>query len=837
MRIQLPYIHGLSFWLGFILASILWLILSALKPVFQQLRETLLSKRDEARAKTRHVNEVEDHYRRLVLKRAQGMHLSASLFSLDEIVIKPLLLAPPPRVEPGNVIPLEDAVSLSIPYLPAWPDLSAVYQTETLTLAQALSGNSDVVLTGQPGSGKTVALSHLASILARKDPLPELPGVIPFLVHVADLDLTIRKTDDPLGPLIDSISEQSSLFEHARIPEFTRNVFAESRALLMIDGTDELTPSALGEIIKFIKAVKKSYPRTRIVTTANPEYLDGLVSLNFIPMYLAAWTLEQRLQFLEIWGALWERYITVETWAQSSLEHVDPLILNRWLISETAALTPLELTLSAWAAYAGDLCGASPIDGIEAHIRRVTPSATPKEALEMLSLQIHLAVEPIFDPRKARDWVRSFEPPGETIDPEEKSDKPKKKHAKQEKVVAPSLGLISKLAESGLLSQHKNNRMRFTHPVFGGFLAGKILGNYKPQSILEQPPWPGKFLALHYFAAHQDATAVVETLLSQPDRPFERNLLIAARWLRDSRRNDPWRGKVFTRLAELLHGEGQPINLRGQALAALIASRDPVVAALFRQGYQGKSSELLQLSALGSGAFMDTKAVDDLLGLLSHPSPNVGRAACLALVKIGVSSAIDGVASALLHGNESLQRAASEALAYHLAEGHSILSEGSEVDDILVRRAVTYGLGRIPQIWAQELLLKMQVEDKEWIVRAAASEVLESKNRPNPHIPRRLPVPSESPWLIEFAGKQGLGISPDKPPTDLLLNALKSGNEEERLAAMPYLRMYPNEGVFASLFQSMYSGDPGLQEMAFLTLSEMSARGIQLPDPVQYGVG
>jgi hypothetical protein len=131
----------------------------------------------------------------------------------------------------------------------------------------------------------------------------------------------------------------------------------------------------------------------------------------------------------------------------------------------------------------------------------------------------------------------------------------------------------------------------------------------------------------------------------------------------------------------------------------------------------------------------------------------------------------------------------------------------------------------------------MQLEDKEWIVRTSAIEVVESKLRPDPHIPRRLPLPSESPWIIEFAGKQGSGVSPDKPPTDLLLSALKSGTEEERLAALSYLRMLPSEGVFGALFQAMYSGDPVLREATFLALWEMSARGVAVPDPVQFGVG
>jgi hypothetical protein len=82
-----------------------------------------------------------------------------------------------------------------------------------------------------------------------------------------------------------------------------------------------------------------------------------------------------------------------------------------------------------------------------------------------------------------------------------------------------------------------------------------------------------------------------------------------------------------------------------------------------------------------------------------------------------------------------------------------------------------------------------------------------------------------------------MGVSPDKPPTDILLSALRSGTEDEKLASLSYLRMTPNEGVFGALFQVMYSGNQVMREAVFLTLLEMSARGVEVPDPIQFGVG
>ena len=166
-----------------------------------------------------------------------------------------------------------------------------------------------------------------------------------------------------------------------------------------------------------------------------------------------------------------------------------------------------------------------------------------------------------------------------------------------------------------------------------------------------------------------------------------------------------------------------------------------------------------------------------------------------------------------------------------------MLKEGITLADILLRRAVVYGLARVEEDWAVEALQHIQVEDDQWVVRNSASEVLESKNQVDPRVPRPLTTPSETPWLIEFAGKQGVGISPGSPATEILVAALKSDIEEERLAALPYLKRIPSEGVITNLYHAMYRDDPELREAIFLILCELAAGGVKLPVPEQFGLG
>jgi len=223
--------------------------------------------------------------------------------------------------------------------------------------------------------------------------------------------------------------------------------------------------------------------------------------------------------------------------------------------------------------------------------------------------------------------------------------------------------------------------------------------------------------------------------------------------------------------------------------------------------------------------------------VLQAPMGAIRRAACLALVAIGMDQSFEAVARALLQGDDELRRAAAQALANNPQDGHETLREGSALADIMVRRAVVHGLARVEEPWAMELLQTMQVEDDQWAVRNLANHYVEEITNRDPRVPKRLSTPSETPWLIEFAGKQGTGIPRGGPATDVLITAYKYGETEERLAAIPYLKKDANEGIVGTLYSGMYGEDPEVREASFLALQEIAADGMKLPHPNQFGLG
>lgn len=845
--------NPISFAIGFATGILFTWLLSRVRPLLVQIRENARERREVAQV--RRTSGLEDNHRRITLRRAQGMHLASSLFSLDDILQEPRLLAPPVRVEPGVIGIQEDIISQTLPYMPAWPELAAIYRAPTIGVAESIAGGSNIVIVGAAGMGKTVALAHLASVAAnlkvRLDPNSDLEAV-PYLYHVADLQFPFDTSKDPANLIVNAASEHAPIFDLRRLPGFIQQTLKNGQALLLIDGFDELDPQGQQNVVDWFKALLQAYPRITIVTTGCAGQLHGLASLGFSPLALIAWDTPRVSRFIQQWGELWSRAVTLEALTPTGTEQVDPVLLNTWLAVDNHGLTPFELTLKVWGAYAGDSLGSRVLDAIATHVRRLAPSGTPVAALELLAMQAVLTLQPVFDPRQARSWVKQYDivedkplESAETVtqsgieeDPAlSDSQKIRIKRSKASEAV-PSYGLLSKLVESGLLISHQNNRMRFLHPVLNGYLAGQAIGdNDADTTLLALPDWDGKTISLRYLAARADASAVADIMLKESDLPLHSHSFAVARWLRDAPKEGSWRSKAFASLLAILQAEGQPLSLRGQAMAAFVTSGDPGASTLFRQLLSSRSFELIPLAALGSGALKDSKAIDALEELMQAPVGAVRRAICLALVAIGSEKSLESVARALLQGDEELRRAAAEALANDPVEGQAMLKEGATLADILVRRAVVHGLARVGQPWAIETLQRMQVEDDQWAVRNLANQYLEQIQTMDTRVPRPLATPSESAWLIAFAGKQKMGIPRGGPATDVLLSAFKQGDTEERLAALPYLKRVANEGIIGALYNAMYGEDPEVREAAFLAVEEIGANGVKLPHPNQFGLG
>jgi hypothetical protein len=188
------------------------------------------------------------------------------------------------------------------------------------------------------------------------------------------------------------------------------------------------------------------------------------------------------------------------------------------------------------------------------------------------------------------------------------------------------------------------------------------------------------------------------------------------------------------------------------------------------------------------------------------------------------------VTTALLEANDEVRRAAAEALAQHPAEGYPVLKDGTTFEDVQVRRAVVFGLARIHEPWAEEIIATIQTEDEQWVVRNAAIQMIEDQKLAKAALPKDLPPIHEMPWLIAFAGERGMGLSPGQSGWDMLEVALREGTEEEQLAVMYIYRRFPSESYKSiPVLLDLLAGPEGeIREAAYDTLWHLHANGIPL---------
>jgi HEAT repeat protein len=257
---------------------------------------------------------------------------------------------------------------------------------------------------------------------------------------------------------------------------------------------------------------------------------------------------------------------------------------------------------------------------------------------------------------------------------------------------------------------------------------------------------------------------------------------------------------------------------------------------MLRHLLRSPKDSVVQLAAIGLGFVRDTQAVAELVKQMGNPSL-AGQAICLALVRIGTKPALEVAVSILLQGEEMLRRAVAEAFAHDPEEGHSILREGTTMDDLLVRRSVINGLRVVDEPWAIKILEEIQVEDGQWVVRNAAQQIVEELNRLDPYVPSPLEPLESLPWLVEFASEHGMGISEGKPAREMLAKALREGSPDQVIAALDIYRRNGEDNLFPAIYHLLYGEDQEIAEAAYNTVWQLAATGATIPPPIQFGLG
>ena len=821
----------LSFWLGFVAGTLFWILIYRLLKGLPTLRSMI--RQQIAANRERRLAGVGAVLRQEVLRRAQRNHLAARMFSLDEVLIIPSLLAPPPTIDPEDPPNIERFSTQVVTYLPECPEFSSYYGAVRLSLEQVVSGNRRTVIVGRAGGGKSTALAYLASIISRGESHNNnLAALFPVYLHILDLEWDTQADKKAIDILTRGISRYAPVTALPQLSKFLQNAYATNYAILLLDGIDELPENQLTSVRAFLDDLTHSHPEMRMVITGSIEYVDGLTALGFEPLAIAGWTPGQVSDFIHRWGKLWNNLIAINSSQQNQIEILDDLLVSGWMTHDPVYLSPMEWTLKTWGAYAGDISGLDASQFIRAYIKRNTKNLIPDSALALIANEFIDHKTAILDYQLLGKRISNVKltVPLEEI-PELSRDevgvRPPSKDTKQTKTLTSGNQILELLIDGDILTERINDQLSFTSPVLCGYLAALSL----PENLGS----PGNILSsaeserYRYTLAFHPSAWLGEYLLNDHLLTLQ-NLFTSCLWMRDISPNNPNRSQIMRQVVQSIQNENIPYGARLRLLAASSTSNDPSLVVLYRQLLSSQTPSLRALAALGCGINQDSRSVKNLSELLYDEYPQVRYAACFALAAIPQTDAKNALLEILHYGDETLRLVAAETLSEKPGYGHEKLKELTESEDLLVRRSAVYGLALISEDWVVEMLEKIAVEDGQWVVRNTAGQALENKQRPNPFIPNQLPLPSESPWLISFASKLGIGVSQEDSPVLLLLQALKSGKDEEKLAAIQMLRNYPEDPVIAELYKHAFDNQPEIRDAAMYALWYFRISGAKPPD-------
>lgn len=813
----------ISFWLGFIGGTLFWLLINRLWKGMPFIHQTIQQILDANRRKR--MSGVESAIRQDALRRAQRNHLSASLFSLDEILVEPHVLAPPPQIDPQTPITIERYASRILPFLPEFPQFAMRFGSPRLTIFEALQSECHIALVGDAGAGKSTNLAYLTSTIARQDEKAGKWGnFLPVYLHILDLDFQSTTNNDLLEPIIKAVSATAPVTSLPQIPGFIRLTFQEGRAICIFDGLDELNKEQFSLVHSYLKELTTRYPSIRIVVTASNQYIDGLSQIAFEPFVIAGWTKAELTDFINRWGLLWNNLIGVSASQQQNLEILDNLLVTNWLSHDPLYYTPLQWTLKVWGAYAGDLSGDKEYEAISAFLIRLTQFRVPITAMSVLAnamLHQHSAFLDYSDAEKTLSSLRLNQDEEEKLNQEEKiSNLAALQKEISAKPVTSGGRILSTLLDSGILTEHQGDRLRFSSPVWTGYLAAtqSSSADFSPPSRVYSSVEDEYY---HYMTIFHPGNWL-ESYLKKDESPFYTHLINGLRWIKDTPSNHPARSLVLKICIPYLQNEMLPYSLRLRILAGSASSNDPALTLLYKQFLTHSSSAMRSIAALGCGALRDDKSIPNLITLLNDEYPEVRISACFALACFENPEAERAIIDCIHYADETLRLAAAETLSLDIKKGHTYLKELVESEDLLVRRSAVFGLSLIQNDWVVDLLEKIAVEDSQWVVRNAAGQALENRQKSNPFIPLKQKEPADTSWLIAFAAKQGLGISKGDPAIPLLFEVLANGGEDEKIATLWFLRHHPQDNVISKIYPLLFSTQLELRDTANFALWFMS---------------
>jgi HEAT repeat protein len=826
---------------------------------------------------------ADERYLRDMIAYCEKQHLIGEKVPLQDVLVEPRFLGEPAFADLSGGDAAENIFRV-VPRTFQNPELFAPYNVPSYSVENLGAGDRHLLILGAPGSGKTTALNSVAlwalealefasfDTIARQagengegdesdeneeDDLAALRrqvmeqlavsreedeektesgeeedarslidyrSLVPILIELEQLDLrpeTVGERVDPAEPVAMLVQQQVGAVTAQGVPHVIYDSLNAGQSLVLIDGYAELPEDLRAEKLVWLRAFMRQYGQNVIIMSAPLQGNANLLQENFTPLYLRPWTDRDYATLIDRWAAAWSH---ISAGGRSTARPADEEAVER-ARAAVRGRTPLEATLKVWSTFADDQLEPGIIGWFDFWVRRaMRMNEKYREQLEELAAKVLDGDGYTIRLELAQSWL---------------TDQFSEVGADGEVRVTENVdGILNDYIDRfGILGRLPGDRLMFKHrPMLSFLAAGYLLQPDNWGLVLQrsrQAHWPG---AMRFVAASGkgDMADVVREKLGETNNLLHGDTLEVGTWLRDSSRAADWRGDVFKRLSAFFLNPNQYSEIRERALAAMISSYDRSLLFVLRQALGSQVAYVRQLACLGLGVLGDQEAIKDLDEMLRDQHPDVQLAATLALGAIGTERALELIVGELLQGESEVRRAVAETLAAIPGEGHDVLRDAVVLDDMDVRRAAVFGLGRVKTGWALALLYRRMLEDDQWYVRSAAESVFEDARNPAGTGPIHHPPVDSLIWLTQWAAQRGEGVPQGEPAKQMLVRVLQEAEQPQfRAIAAATLGRITYVPALKPLYRALDDQSEGVRDIVFASLAKFQDRlGDPLPSTV-----
>ena len=240
---------------------------------------------------------------------------------------------------------IERHAKFKIPFRPDRPlDLSTVFvplkvadalqSSETVDAYTALARNPKLVVTGSPGSGKSILLRHIALTFARRRQSPLYRDYVPILVE-------LNRLNSPSASLRAELARELATKGFPKPDYFLMRGLKRGTLLLLLDGLDEISGPQRPGVLQQIRDLEEEFHGVRLIVSCRTQVYNGeLDTLVDKTLEIQSFTDQQIRSFLRSWAPDMHLHgKSVDQLMKALLERPAIMLLAR---------NPLMLTIVAW---------------------------------------------------------------------------------------------------------------------------------------------------------------------------------------------------------------------------------------------------------------------------------------------------------------------------------------------------------------------------------------------------------------------------------------------------------------------------------------------------------